>query len=133
MEQQHSSEQQALFVRDSNGDGVPDIVDDPDSVLRELRLPNGMPLTPMQKRMIKGRRASLGTEGAISFIQKVASGAAAAGTVAHATKRASSFRRTGSSSVMSEERKAKVGEWLRIFLIIDAVVIIGILYVVLER
>ena len=122
MQSPSEKQQQELFTKDSNNDGIPDVIEDPDKVLDQVTLPDGRPLPPLQRKIMKKMFGLAGSNMGRKIIKN-----AAQQTVEGTVKAAShaSSHQTGGVS--------KKGDWIRIFLIVDAIIIIGILYFVFGR
>lgn len=115
-----------LLTRDSSGNGVPDIVEDPDAVLDTLTLPNGTSPSPLQKKIIKTIIAGMGAERTTTFLKQVgATGIAVGQQIKDET---SSMPASPSQSTQHSDVKRKTSDWIRAFLLVDAIIICGILY-----
>ncbi len=60
-----------LLKRDSNEDGVPDIITNPEEILDQITLPNGKPLGTMQKKIIMSMMAGMGKDKVIPFLAQI--------------------------------------------------------------
>lgn len=134
MNNQPTPEQIELFKRDSDGDGIPDIVTNPDEILDQVTMPDGKPLGAMQKKIIKSMIAGMGKENVVSFLEQMATGGKmAASHIKQETSAPTSAPSVGHRAPVNSVTKAKRAEWLRIFFIVDAIIIIGALYIIFGR
>lgn len=137
-----SAEQKELLLRDSNGDGIPDIIDNPESILDKVTLPTGKPLLPIQKKMIAMMISKMNKTKATNFIRQVAehgfTGTPAAGAVPSFTQKATDIPRptTPTHSTMTPRdpfKQEQQKEFLRKTLIIGIVLLGIIIYFAFGR
>jgi len=121
--QELTPEQKKLFAIDSNGDGVPDIVDDPDQFLNSYISPDGTTLTDMQKKLFKTVIKIMGKEKAAALSKEIANSGD------KPLHHENMYIGKGPWSRMDDKKK----ELIRIFLILDAAVALFAFYYIFGR
>ncbi|PIZ93439.1 MAG: hypothetical protein COX82_02635 [Candidatus Magasanikbacteria bacterium CG_4_10_14_0_2_um_filter_41_10] len=119
--QELTPEQKKMFAIDSNGDGVPDIVDDPDQFLNNYISPDGTTMTEMQKKLFKTVIKMMGKEKASQLSKEISE---SGNKPLHHENMHTVKDVTGVWSKMSDNKK----ELIRIFLILDAAVVLFAMY-----